>query len=559
MTVYPSSRTQVEQIIAASRVAIAASSLLALWLDPAEAARFAHAIYTLHLLYLVYACGLLALAWRWRGGSRLALATHALDIVTFSVFQYLTLGPSSPFFIYFVFSMFCAALRWGWRGTLSTSAIVGVAYLAMTVSMPRALGSADFELNRIITRVVYLVMAAAMLVYLGRYEARLRTEIERLARWPATAGASVPQAATEILRHAAQILEAGHAVIVWETDEEPGMTVAAWSADGQSLTEHSPIDLATILPEHLVDRTFLVSGDVEGASSMVVRRSSGTLVERGGFPLVPALLRLVQGRGLVTAPFRTDRLSGRVFFTDLQSTTAEIIPLTEVVAREIGTSLDRMHVTHQLQEIAASEERIRVARDLHDGVLQSLTGIRFELRAVATTLQDDAAVHERLVALERALSIEQRELRFFIGGLKPAMSGGRPSDSLSARLESLRERLALEWTTPVSIRISPESQDCRFELAQAAPLMVHEAVVNALKHARPTQVNVNVDSAADRLRIVVSDDGQGFPFKGHFDHRALGESQTAPRSLFDRVTALGGKMSIESSDQGSRIEMVVSL
>ncbi len=89
--------------------------------------------------------------------------------------------------------------------------------------------------------------------------------------------------------------------------------------------------------------------------------------------------------------------------------------------------------------------------------------------------------------------------------------------------------------------------------------MVHEAVVNALKHAQPTRVNVNVDGATDRLRIVVSDDGHGFPFKGRFDHRALDESRRAPRSLFDRVTALGGKMSIESSDAGSRVEMVVSL
>ena len=89
--------------------------------------------------------------------------------------------------------------------------------------------------------------------------------------------------------------------------------------------------------------------------------------------------------------------------------------------------------------------------------------------------------------------------------------------------------------------------------------MVHEAVVNAMKHAGPTRVNVNVDSGSDRLRIVVSDDGHGFPFKGRFDHRALGEARSGPRSLFDRVTALGGKMSIESSDHGSRIEMVVSL
>lgn len=181
-----------------------------------------------------------------------------------------------------------------------------------------------------------------------------------------------------------------------------------------------------------------------------------------------------------------------------------------------------------------------------------------EDRARHEIAADDAA-RARLFGLERALAIEQRELRLFIGGLKPVASGHPAPDSLACRLDALRERLALEWNTPVSIRVSPESQDCPTDLAQAVPLMVHEAVVNALKHAQPTRVNVNVDGASDRLRIVVSDDGHGFPFKGTYDHRALGAARTVPRSLFDRVSALGGKMSIESSDAGSRIEMVVTL
>ena len=54
-------------------------------------------------------------------------------------------------------------------------------------------------------------------------------------------------------------------------------------------------------------------------------------------------------------------------------------------------------------------------------------------------------------------------------------------------------------------------------------------------------------------------DGQGFPFKGTYSHETLAAAHVAPRSLFDRVSALGGQISIESSDRGSRVEMVVSL
>src|SRR5581483_11830368 len=84
--------------------------------------------------------------------------------------------------------------------------------------------------------------------------------------------------------------------------------------------------------------------------------------------------------------FETGATSGRLFFVPLGAPAEELAPLADVVAREIGVSLDQLNVSQRLREIAASEERIRLARDLHDGVLQSLTGIRLELRAVASTL-----------------------------------------------------------------------------------------------------------------------------------------------------------------------------
>jgi len=78
-----------------------------------------------------------------------------------------------------------------------------------------------------------------------------------------------------------------------------------------------------------------------------------------------------------------------------------------------------------------------------------------------------------------------------------------------------------------------------------------------MKHARPTRVAVIVDQTDRHLRIVVRDDGCGFDFKGRQDHQALNQSAEVPRSLFDRVTALGGQMSIDSTPEGSQVEMLL--
>jgi signal transduction histidine kinase len=290
---------------------------------------------------------------------------------------------------------------------------------------------------------------------------------------------------------------------------------------------------------------------------MMVSYARGKQETWTGVPVNAQLLDRVYGNGLASAPLKVGSVTGRVFFTDLGSSATEGLPLTDLVAREIGSSLDQLHITKQLQEVAAAEERIRLARDLHDGVLQSLTGVRLEIRAVAGLEGVANAIRDRLVAIERALAGEQRELRFFIADLEPD-GRGRNDSPLAHRLQALLKRIALEWKTPVTIRVADEISPVSQQIEQAVPLMVHEAVVNALKHGHPSRVTVSVEGTSGELRVIVTDDGRGFPFRGRYNHAALVEGHTGPKSLVERVTALGGEMSIESSEAGARVEFKLS-
>ena len=552
--------SRTERTIVTARVVLAASSLFAVWLDPPGRNGYVIPAYTLHSVYVVYAIALALTSWNRAASGRWPLVMHVGDIAVGTVFQWLSLGPSSsPFFTYFVFSLFCGLLRWGWRGTLRTGIVVLALFLSTGFLMDETLAAGEFDLRRYVVRGFYLTVIAGLLVFLGQREARLRRDIESLSRWPSATGMELQAALSRVLTHAAPIVGADRALVVWEADDEPWLHLALWSSAGfLTVTRHRPDAFSPIVPAELADVVVLRTATI-GANAVFVGKT-GAYVEWKGLPAHPALVRLVEGAGLISAPFNTERVAGRVFFTDLTAPTTELLALTGVVGREIGSSLEQLSVSGHLRDIAASEQRLHVARDLHDGVLQSLTGIRLELQDVAVELgaESSRAQRDRLLAIERTLAIEQRELRMFINGLKPA-AAARPESSLLASLDALRERIALEWKVPLTIHVNPGVGAMPDPIERAVPPMVHEAVVNALKHGDPSRIRVDVELDGGTLRIVVGDDGHGFPFRGRYDHRALAEGRIGPASLRDRAASLGGTLMIESEGSGSRVEIALPL
>jgi signal transduction histidine kinase len=259
-----------------------------------------------------------------------------------------------------------------------------------------------------------------------------------------------------------------------------------------------------------------------------------------------------------SAPFELEHVAGRVFFIGVAAPGPDLIPLAEVVAREVGNSLEHLYIHHRLQQLAVREDRIRLARDLHDGVLQALTGIRFQLQALADRPAETSAVGDHLLAIERAIAIEQRELRRFIEDLKPVARRPVEAGSVTRTLEELRDRLGAEWQAPITVRVTPTDLSLQPEVEEGVRLLVREAAINALKHAHPSRVSVEVEEGTGGvLQLVIANDGRGFPFRGRLDYEALLTSNAAPVSLCERVKELAGTIVIESGITGSRVEITL--
>lgn len=205
---------------------------------------------------------------------------------------------------------------------------------------------------------------------------------------------------------------------------------------------------------------------------------------------------------------------------------------------------------------APAAERVRLARDLHDGVLQTLTGAALRLEAARQLLGTEPAAAGRLIEeVQEILVFEQRELRDFIGDLETERASGPEAAGLDERLARLTERIAHLWELEVELRCRLGRMALPARLAHDIYRIVQEALVNAARHGRASRATVDLDGDGPAIRVSVADNGRGFPFQGEYDFATLTAARLGPVSLKRRVAALGGRLDIASSAAGARIEV----
>ena len=214
-------------------------------------------------------------------------------------------------------------------------------------------------------------------------------------------------------------------------------------------------------------------------------------------------------------------------------------------------------IAQQEKELAVREDRIRVSRDLHDGILQGLTGVRLELHDIADSATPAGEVHGRLLAIERAIATEQRELRRLIESLNPTPGAPAGTETLDDALRRRVARLSVEWKTPITVHVMPSDLSVGQEMEQAIGFMCQEATINALKHAHPSRVSISVAASDTEIRLTVVDDGRGFPFSGRLDHDTLVARNVGPVTLRERAASLKGRLAVESGTRGSRVEITL--
>ncbi|MER7334014.1 MULTISPECIES: sensor histidine kinase [unclassified Micromonospora] len=187
----------------------------------------------------------------------------------------------------------------------------------------------------------------------------------------------------------------------------------------------------------------------------------------------------------------------------------------------------------------AGEERLRIARDLHDSLTHSISVIKVQAGiAVHLARKHNEEPSAALLAIQEASGAAMRELRATLGVLRSPSDGDRVG---LARVGELAERTRAAGV-PVEVTVTGTPRDLPVEVDQAGYRVVQEALTNVARHAGPATAQVRVAYAPTQLTVSVDDDGQASP--------APVTPGVGLRGMRERVTGLGGTLHAAARDGG---------
>lgn len=532
-----------EAHLANARLFLAAAAIVGVYIDPAEPSRFPDVAYGLLWTYLALSLAartLIALSPVTRAG---VVGLHLVDVVLPCVLMFVAEGPSSPFFVLLPFALLAAAYRWGFGATIVTGAVGIAVLLANAVVIwtglgPDVLDDAVLDPTRFVLRGVYLLVLTLLIGYLSERSHRSHAEAAVLAE---TFGLlRQPQPLAQLL-------------------EEAAFRIAA-------LFGARALVLAVFEPDD--GRSTLWTYRTGGMRGQALSRAPLPQRELGVYFGGPAA-KTLPGTGIadpgVLAKFGWDSalagdvplgeaMRARLYLAEpaVATGTARRTAFFATLLEQIGPAIYSLHLLQRLRAHIAADERRWLARELHDGVVQSLLGLELELQTrLEREKRGSATPATALVQLRDGLRVVVVEARSLIDELQRRTT---TASDFGTNVRRMAARLQRETGIVVEVLNLEQVADCTDRTAGLLARIVREALANVRKHSDARNVTIHFMREGGTSRLVVADDGRGFQFSGELEGSGIRRFEHAPAELLERVAELGGRLSIESMPgAGSRV------
>ena len=320
-----------------------------------------------------------------------------------------------------------------------------------------------------------------------------------------------------VVEHVAALVEADLVAVVVERNGSGVLSVAAARGEGAPLI-HNRL--------YRAEGTLVGRALASGAPVLADRQEPDEMVE-GQPAFGPTFVLPLEASGHTIGALSISRRLDAAPFSVMDLAMATEFGAQASVALEVARGRsDR-------EQLELFDDRSRIARDLHDHVIQRLFGAGLSLQSVAG--RAPAGIQETILAQVETIDAAISEIRTVVFALSSTVSAA--DDSLRHRLLDIVSEAGSNMFTPPRLAFSgPVDLLVRGLLADDVTAVVRESLVNVARHAEAANCEVDVTVDDDELRVRIQDDGVGF---------VAGSRSSGTANLAARAERLGGSYSIE--------------
>lgn len=344
--------------------------------------------------------------------------------------------------------------------------------------------------------------------------------------------------AAELTRH----IHAPQVLFVWRTADS-GRPHAVLAENDRLV--RADADSPVLVPAAWEEQAFLF--DPAGRVALLrdwrgtVRRSTGHA------PALPSSLTLA-GQPMCGVPIQAGEMQGHAILLGVGRPTGTLLETAARAGEAMNAALARHQVLARWFEHAQTSARIAMSRDLHDGITQTLAGLRLNLSALRNRLDGDrAALDADLAEILAVIAAEQVNLRALMVD-RPHVTNDRVD--LVTLIARRLELLGRQWQ--IECRLDPQGEPAipvSASLSMELELLIREAISNAVRYAGAGQFAVRLAMRDDQLFLSIKSDGRPPDPVQQIDED--GAERIASRSLERRIVMLGGTAYEEAVSAGT--------
>jgi signal transduction histidine kinase len=548
-----------DKTLAGLRLILSISALLIVLIDPTESnGLYDVTCYTL-IAYILFS---MLVYGRARQHSNFSFRTMQIvvwiDVLWYSVLITLGRETNAVFFFFYLFAIITGSSRGGTRLGLILTVACTTLFLTLNLLLITQL---QLDVARMGRRTVYMAVLGYILAYWGGAEAILRGRLTLLKELLLVANPrfGVDRTIRSMLRRLLEFYKADYCFLVLK---DSGLDLTYYHITKTNASEEvAPIKVRSGTELPLIDPCDATVAVYLHRTSLWNSRSSYRSLDSTN----QIVKELPVDSGIVTAealnvssyiasPLRyRERVSGRILVGSSDPSLFDLddAAFLQQAANQVLPLIENIRIVDHLASDAAEEERRRIARSVHDRVIQPYLGMQFGLKA----LQEELSPEETRHSSNTGMILDQlvRMTRDGIDELRQYMGELKNSDAYATSLTDAIRRFARSFERGTGIHVDVVDNSCGLtmndRLAAEVFQMTAEALSNVHRHTQSRGAEVKVLLANNSLELIVGNDVDA-------DHAP---APFRPRSIFERAEALGAHSEIVLLNQQTLVRVEVPL